>query len=86
MSKNIKINLGKRQLSPEEIALVEQGLYSRKENTFGRPTIIQGKKYNSELRIVRTRYPTLGMPVPNEDLYIYNANGDFVRKIHNSKY
>ena len=73
-------------MSPEEITLITQGFHFRKEIFSGRPTIIEGGKYGSELRIIRTRYSLMGMPVPNEDLYIYNIKGNLLKKMHISKY
>jgi len=88
MAKQHKIHLGKRQLTQEEMKILENGLEVKTTNIFGKPVIIYGKKCEDGFRISETRqhpFFSLGMPIPDEDICIYNSQGTLSTRIHNQK-
>jgi hypothetical protein len=68
--------------------ILENGLKAETTNIFGKPVIIYGKKCEDGFRIYETRphlFFPIGMPLPDEDVCIYNSQGTLSTRIHNQK-
>lgn len=88
MTKKIKIHFGRKQLTPEEMKNLENGLEIKTTNIFGNPVTINGQKCEDGFRITETKqhlFFSIGMPIPDEDVCVYNAQGTLSTRIHNQK-
>lgn len=89
MGKKTKIPLGKRQLTPKEMRILEEGLEIKTTNIFGNPIIIRGKKCDDGFRIAETKqhtYPSsTESPFPDEEIWVYNSKGILSTRIYNQK-